>query len=65
MHGVVIFDGKGYFVKRRRVDGRIVDLWSPRKQDAASFHFIEVARRFASTIPQRVRLLAPQQESDK
>jgi hypothetical protein len=57
MNGVVIFDGKGYFVKRRRVDGRVIDLWSPRKQDAALFHFLEVARRFTSTIPQRVRLL--------
>ena len=52
-----IFDGKGYFVKRRRIDGRIIDLWSPRKRDAAKFYFIEVANKFAATIPQRVSLM--------
>jgi len=56
MSGLVIFDGKGYFVKRRRVDGRIIDLWSPKRADAAVFHFDVVARKIALTIPQRVTL---------
>lgn len=56
MNGTVIFDGKGYFVKRRRVDGRVVELWSPKREDAAVFHFREVARKIASTIPFPVKL---------
>jgi hypothetical protein len=52
MKGFVISDGKGYFVKRRRVDGRIIDLWSPRKKDAARFHFLYVAYAIAAAIPQ-------------
>ena len=61
MNGVVIFDGKGYFVKRRRTENGIVNLWSPKREDAAVFHFIEVARKMAGTIPFRTRLL-PQKE---
>lgn len=58
MNGTVIFDGKGYWVARRRVDERIIDLWSPKRADAAVFHFDVVARKMASTIPQRVTLRA-------
>jgi len=54
MKGIVIFDGKGYFVRRRRPNGRVVDLWSPRKKDAARFYIPEAAQRFAATFPQKV-----------
>lgn len=58
MNDVMIFDGKGYWVGRRRPDGRCVDLWSPRKEDAARFHFRQVAEKIASTLPQRVRIVS-------
>ena len=58
MNDIVIFDGKGYWSGMRRPGGSIVHLWSPRKADAARFSFVEVARRIASTIPQKVRLLS-------
>ena len=54
----VIFDGKGYWVSRRRVDGRIIDIWSPRRSDAAVFHFRPVAEKIAATIHQKVALKA-------
>lgn len=54
MSGTVIFDGKGYWVARRRVDESIIDMWSPKLADAAVFHFDVVARKIAATIPQRV-----------
>ena len=54
MKGIVIYDGKGYWVGRRRPDGRIVDMWSSKRVDAAVFHFEEVARKIAATLPQRV-----------
>jgi hypothetical protein len=54
---MVIFDGKGYWVKRRRVNGRVFDLWSPHKKDAAIFHFPEVARKIAASLPQKVSFL--------
>jgi hypothetical protein len=56
---MVIFDGKGYWVGMRRPErGRIVHLWSPKKEDAAHFHFYEVAQKIASTIPQKVTIKA-------
>lgn len=51
---MVIFDGKGYWCGRRRVNGQILDLWSTKKKDAARFHFREVAVKIASTLPQKV-----------
>lgn len=58
MNDVMIFDGKGYWVRRRRHDGKVYELWSPRKEDAARFHFLEVAKKIASTLPQKVRLVS-------
>ena len=52
----IITDGQGYFVRRRRLEERIVDIWSPRLSDAARFHFLEVAERIAATIPHTVQL---------
>lgn len=57
MTGYVIFDGKGYFVRRRRdAYGKAVQLWSSLKEDAAVFHFRAVAEKIASTIPFKVRI---------
>jgi hypothetical protein len=53
---MVIFDGKGYWVGMRRPDGKFVHLWSTNKRDAAKFHFYEVAKRIAATIPQPVTI---------
>jgi hypothetical protein len=53
---MVIFDGKGYWVGMRRPDGKVVHLWSTKKADAAKFHFYEVAKRIAATIPQPVTI---------
>jgi hypothetical protein len=50
----VIYDGHGYWCARRRVDGRVLEMWSARRCDAARFHFLEVAQKVASTLPQRV-----------
>ncbi len=57
MTNYIIFDGEGYFVKLRRVNGKPIFLWSPRKRDAAHMHFREVAQRLASMMPQPVRIL--------
>ena len=56
MKEIVIHDGKGYWCARRRVDGRLIDLWSPKRKDAAIFHFLEVAQKIAASIPQTVTL---------
>lgn len=56
MRDLVIFDGNGYFVRRRRSGESVVDIWSPHKKDAARFTFAEVAKKFASTIPQPVEI---------
>lgn len=53
----IIFDGHGYFVRRRRSEGRVVDIWSPKLADAARFHFIEVAEKFAASFPQKTRIM--------
>ena len=53
---MVIFDGKGYWVRMYRPNGTIVHLWSPRKKDATKFSFYEVAKKIASTIPQPVTI---------
>lgn len=57
MNELVIFDGEGYWIGRRRPNGRVVDLWSPHKKDAARIHFQAVAEKIASTLPQKVRFL--------
>jgi hypothetical protein len=54
----VIFDGKGYWCARRRPQGRALDMWSSRARDAARFHFLEAAKKIASTLPQRVTIKA-------
>lgn len=54
--GYLIFDGKGYWVSRRRLDGRVLEFWSPRKQDAAVFHFLEVAKKIAKSLPQQTEI---------
>jgi hypothetical protein len=57
--GFVIFDGEGYWVARRRgADKRPIDMWSTKKKDATPFHFYEVARSIAASIPQPVTIRA-------
>ena len=56
MKGFVIRDENGYFVIRRRYNGKVFNMWSTRKRDAARFHFYEAAKKIAATIPQRVTI---------
>ena len=57
MDNYCITDGHGYWVGRRRVDGRKLEFWSPKKRDAAKFHFREVAERISRDLPMRVSIM--------
>ena len=61
MNSIIIYDGKCYWCARRRLNGRIIDMWSTLKVDAGRFHFPEAAQQIAKAIPQQTTFVIVKQ----